>query len=96
MEQDIVNCALSTEYFKRGKTAVKQRVLRFLKTGSNLGSYCNVQWEITEDAEMFFDNLGDLDEIPDGRYELLVTWIEGGYECPDDGEYVYSLREKVE
>ena len=96
MKQSIVNCALSTEYFKRGKTAVSQRVLRFLKTGSHEGSYEMVQQDIKDDPHYFFESLGNFhSDLKDGRYQLIVRFYEGTYEYPDECDVEYELKEQL-
>ena len=95
MKTSTVNCILSTEYFRRGKTAVAQRVIRFLKTGSDLGSYAMVQEDLMQCMWGFFGAIDNFsDNLPDGDYKLIVKFYEGCYEYPGEAEVEYTLIER--
>lgn len=93
MNKSFVNCVLETQYFKKGTTAVNQRVLRFLKTDSDVGSYAMVQRDIRDCADAFFNSIDNLDDsLPDGRYQLEVRFYPGTYEYPSECDVEYTLR----
>lgn len=92
MKTSIVKCKVETQYFKRGKTAVKAKVLSLLKTNSCLGSLDFVQEDMSNCMESFICSIDNFDETIDGYYDLIVRFYPGTYEYPDECDVEYTLR----
>lgn len=86
-----VKCVLATECFMRGKNAVKQKVIRLLKTGSDEGSYYFVQDCMRDCIDSFFEDIDNFEQCEDGYYDLLVRFYPGCYEYPNEGWVEYTL-----
>jgi hypothetical protein len=90
----IVNCVLETSYFLRGGVAVAQRTLRFLKKGSDKAALNFIEEDTSNCMTSFMNSIGNLYEVPDGRYELVVQFYPGTYEYPSECDVDYTLRRK--